>query len=212
MSSPMTRAAMAVHVGPPGRSTRCFHAERLADDLRLVAEAVTARLGGAAPAYLGHSLGSASALDLAIEGRLPRFTALMLIDPPVFPSARAKSHDEAARIHARLLAVTRKRRADWPSVEAFCERLKSANSVFANFPDAMLEAYAAPRSSPSPKAALPCAVRPRSNARSTRRITFPRQLEPSRARFGPARSHRRRSQPAGPRLDFAAPSPKWRRP
>jgi len=136
---------------PAGPLDQVFHAERLADDLRLVAEAVTARLGGSAPAYLGHSLGSASALDLAIEGRLPRFTALMLIDPPVYPSARAKSHDEAVRMHARLLAVTRKRRADWPSVEAFCERLKSSIGVFAKFPDAMLKAYGQAALKPKPE-------------------------------------------------------------
>ncbi len=136
---------------PAGPLDRVFHAERLADDLRLVTEAVTARLGGSVPAYLGHSLGSASALDLAIEGRLPRFPALMLIDPPVYPSARAKCHDEAVRSHARLLAITRKRRADWPSVEVFCERLKSANSVFAKFPDAMLKAYGHAALKPKPE-------------------------------------------------------------
>jgi len=138
-------------IWPAGPLDQVFHAARLADDLRLVAEAVTARLGGAVPAYLGHSLGSASAIDLAIAGSLPRFPALMLIDPPVFPNARAKSYDEAVRVHTRLLAITRKRRADWPSVEAFCERLKSANGVFARFPDAMLKAYGHGALKPKPE-------------------------------------------------------------
>lgn len=136
---------------PAGPLDQVFHAARLADDLRLVSEAVTARLGGSVPAYLGHSLGSASAIDLAIAGSMPRFPALMLIDPPVFPNARAKSYDEAVRIHSRLLAITRKRRADWPSVEAFCERLKSANGVFARFPAAMLEAYGRAALKPKPE-------------------------------------------------------------
>ncbi len=136
---------------PAGPLDQVFHAERLADDLRLVAEAVTARLGGSAPAYLGHSLGSASALDLAIEGRLPRFPALMLIDPPVYPGAHAKCRDEAVRSHARLLAITLKRRADWSSVEAFCERLKSLNGVFSRFPGAMLQAYGRSALKPKPE-------------------------------------------------------------
>lgn len=194
---------------PAGPLDQVFHAERLADDLRLVAEAVTARLGGSAPAYLGHSLGSASALDLAIEGRLPRFPALMLIDPPVYPGAHAKCRDEAVRSHARLLAITLKRRADWSSVEAFCERLKSLNGVFSNSPAPCSRPMAAPHSNPSPKAASLCAARPRSNTRSTRRIEFP-------AAGTSSRGFRLRSNSSAPiptgriTTGFRTPSSKWR--
>ncbi|HTC18162.1 MAG TPA: alpha/beta hydrolase [Stellaceae bacterium] len=136
---------------PAGPLDRVFRVERLAEDLRLVADAVTARLGGAVPAYLGHSLGGAAAIDLAISGRLPRFPALMLIEPPIFPAPGAASHDEAVRIQERLIAGSRRRRADWPSVAAFYERLKSGNSVFAKFPDAMLQAHCRATLKPKPE-------------------------------------------------------------
>jgi len=135
---------------PAGPLDRVFHVERLADDLRLVAEAVTARLEGSVPAYLGHSLGGASAIDLAIAGNLPRFPALMLIEPPIFPAPESTSHAEAVRIQDRLIAGSRKRRADWPSVAAFYERLKSGNSVFAKFPDPMLKAHCRATLKPKP--------------------------------------------------------------
>ncbi|MGA3304842.1 MAG: alpha/beta hydrolase [Stellaceae bacterium] len=135
---------------PAGPLDRVFHVERLADDLRLVAEAVTARLEGSVPAYLGHSLGGASAIDLAIAGNLPRFPALMLIEPPIFPAPKSTSHAEAMRIQDRLIAGSRKRRADWPSVAAFYERLKSGNSVFAKFPDPMLKAHCRATLKPKP--------------------------------------------------------------
>ena len=136
---------------PRGPLDQVFNVDRLADDLRLVAEAVTARLGAAVPAYLGHSLGGASALDLAISGKIPAFPALMLIEPPIFPAPGAKSYDEAVRLQDRLIAGTSKRRADWRSIEAYYERLKTGKGIFARFDDAMLRAHCRATLKPKPE-------------------------------------------------------------
>jgi pimeloyl-ACP methyl ester carboxylesterase len=136
---------------PRGPLDQVFHVDRLSQDLRLVTEAVASRLGGTVPAYLGHSLGGASALDLAVSGNLPAFPALMLIEPPIFPGPQAKSHDEAVRLQDRLIAGTSKRRADWRSIEAFYERLKTGKGVFAKFDDAMLRAHCRATLKPKPE-------------------------------------------------------------
>ena len=135
---------------PDGPLDQVFHTDRFAEDLALVAASVTARLGGVVPAYLGHSLGAASALDLAIMGKLPDFTAVMAIEPPIFPAPGSHARAEAERIQDRLVAGAAKRRADWPSPQAFYERLKSSQSVFARFADDMLLAQCRATLKPKP--------------------------------------------------------------
>jgi len=135
---------------PAGSLDQVFHVERFADDLRRVAEAAMARLGGAPLHYLGHSLGGAAALDLAAAGRLPDFAGIMLLEPPIFPPPDSPARAEAEAIQARLVEGARRRRADWPTIEAFRDRLKGGNSPFARFPPAMLEAHC--RAALKPKA------------------------------------------------------------
>ncbi|MBU6508126.1 MAG: alpha/beta hydrolase [Alphaproteobacteria bacterium] len=127
-----------------------FHVNRFADDLQLVADAVIARLGATPLSYLGHSLGGAAALDLAAAGRLPEFAGLMLLEPPVFPPPDSPVRAEAETRQALLVEGAKRRRADWPSVEAFRDRLKNGNSPFARFVPTMLDAHC--RAALKPKA------------------------------------------------------------
>lgn len=135
---------------PAGPLDHVFHVERFADDLRLVADAVRARLGSAPLHYLGHSLGGAAALDLAAAGRLPDFAGVMLLEPPIFPPPDSPVRDEAETRQARLIDGAGRRRADWPTIEAFRDRLKGGNSAFARFAPEMLEAHC--RAALKPKA------------------------------------------------------------
>lgn len=126
---------------PHGALDEIFHVDGFADDLRRVAEAVTVRLGATPLSYLGHSLGAAAAIDLAAAGRLPDFAGLMLLEPPIFPPPDSPVRDEAETRQARLVEGAQRRRADWPSVDAFRDRLKNGNSPFARFAPAMLDAH-----------------------------------------------------------------------
>lgn len=135
---------------PAGPLERVFAVERFADDLLRVMEAVRARLAGGRLYYLGHSLGAASGLDLAIAHRLPELAAVMLIEPPVFPPPGTSAHAVAERIQPLLIEGARRRRADWPSVEAFAERLKSGKSPFARFAPEILEAHCRATLKPKP--------------------------------------------------------------
>ncbi|HEV2264481.1 MAG TPA: alpha/beta hydrolase [Stellaceae bacterium] len=135
---------------PAGPLDEIFHVDRFADDLRRVADVVTARLGATPLSYLGHSLGGAAAIDLAAAGRLPDFAGIMLLEPPVFPPPDSPVRDEAETRQARLVEGARRRRADWPSIEAFRDRLNGGNSPFARFAPAMLDAHC--RAALKPKA------------------------------------------------------------
>ncbi len=126
---------------PDGPLDQVFHVDRFADDLRAVSAAVAGRIGGAPLYYLGHSLGGAAALDLAIAGGLPDFAGIMLIEPPLFPPPDSPARPEAETIQTRLVEGARRRRADWPSIEAFRDRLKNSNGPFARFAPEMLAAH-----------------------------------------------------------------------
>ncbi|HYL49191.1 MAG TPA: alpha/beta hydrolase [Stellaceae bacterium] len=135
---------------PAGPLDQVFHVDRFADDLRLVAEAVIARLGATPLSYVGHSLGGAAALDLAAAGRLPDFTGVMLLEPPVFPPLDSPVRAEAEARQTLLVEGAKRRRADWPSIKAFHERLKNGNSPFTRFAPEMLDAHC--RAALKPKA------------------------------------------------------------
>lgn len=126
---------------PAGPFDEVFHVDRFADDLRRVADVVTARLGATPLSYLGHSLGGAAAIDLAAAGRLPDFAGIMLLEPPIFPPPDSPVRHEAETRQTQLVEGAKRRHADWPSVEAFRERLKSGNSPFTRFAPAMLDAH-----------------------------------------------------------------------
>lgn len=135
---------------PDGPLDRVFHVDRFADDLRLVTEAIVPRLGTVPLSYLGHSLGGAAAVDLAIAGKLAAFAGVMLIEPPIFPPRDSPVRDEAETIQTRLVEGAKRRRADWLSIEAFRDRLKGGNSAFARFAPEMLDAHC--RAALKPKA------------------------------------------------------------
>lgn len=135
---------------PVGPLDEIFHVDRFADDLRRVADAVKARLGATPLSYLGHSLGGAAAIDLAAADRLPDFAGIMLLEPPIFPPPDSPVRDEAETRQTRLVEGAKRRRADWPSVEAFRDRLNGGNSPFARFAPAMLDAHC--RAALKPKA------------------------------------------------------------
>jgi pimeloyl-ACP methyl ester carboxylesterase len=77
----------------------------------------------------------------------------MAIEPPIFPAPGTSVREEAERIQDRLVAGAAKRRADWPSPQAFYERLKASQSVFARFADDMLLAHCRATLKPKPEGA-----------------------------------------------------------
>jgi pimeloyl-ACP methyl ester carboxylesterase len=113
-----------------------FHMTRFAADLARIAAAVMARTGGKPPLYAGHSLGGSAALALAMAGQAPEWRAFVAFEPPVLPSRLASL---AGRENS-LIANTEKRRAQWPSREAFFDRLRTT-PTFARFDEGMLRAH-----------------------------------------------------------------------
>ncbi|HXQ53509.1 MAG TPA: alpha/beta hydrolase [Stellaceae bacterium] len=135
---------------PDGPLDEVFAVDRMADDLAQVTRAVATRAGVQRIACVGHSLGAAAALRLAMLGRAPRWSALVAIEPPIFPPPGAAVHDEAVAKQARLVAGTAKRRTHWPSPEALAERL-AGRGMFARFDRAMLEAHCRATLRPAPE-------------------------------------------------------------
>ena len=125
---------------PEGPLEDVFCTERFAADLGCIAAAVTARLDGEALAYVGHSLGAAAAPHLAVSGGAPRWTRAVFFEPPIFPPPTVPGADIAAHAVASCAAGAARRRADWPSPDAFFDRLKG-RGPFAHFTDAMLRAH-----------------------------------------------------------------------
>ncbi|MDE2227635.1 MAG: alpha/beta fold hydrolase [Alphaproteobacteria bacterium] len=145
---------------PAGPLEAVFHIDRFAEDLRCVADAVAARIEGTPLYYLGHSLGGAAALDLAAAGNLPDFAGVMLIEPPVVPPPDSPVRAEAEATQMQLVERARRRRADWPSIEAFHARLKSGNHAFARFAPEMLEAHCRAALKPKPDGGFTLATPP----------------------------------------------------
>ena len=135
---------------PAGPLDRVFDVDRFADDLRSVAAAVRTRVGPVPLSYIGHSLGGAAALDLAARGDLPDFAAVMLLEPPVFPPPDSAVREEAETIQMRLVEGAKRRRADWPNIAAFRDRLKGGKSPFARFAPDMLDAHCHAALKPKP--------------------------------------------------------------
>jgi pimeloyl-ACP methyl ester carboxylesterase len=135
---------------PAGPIEQIFAIDRMADDLADVTRAVIARAGGAPVAYVGHSLGGASALRLAACGRMPDWSAVVIFEPPIFPPPGSPFHAEAVAKQVRLVAGTAKRRELWPAPEALAERLRG-RGMFQRFDPAMLEAHCRATLRPAPE-------------------------------------------------------------
>jgi pimeloyl-ACP methyl ester carboxylesterase len=125
---------------PEGPAAVVAQHDHFAVDLDRVAAAVTARPGVSDLAYIGHSLGAASALELELRGGFPGASAMMLFEPPIFPVAGSPAYVAAAKEEEPLAAAALRRRADWASPEAFCARLQG-RGAFARFTPAMLSAH-----------------------------------------------------------------------
>lgn len=135
---------------PDGALDKLFHADRFARDLAGIGAAVTARLGGQAPVYVGHSLGAAAALHLETMGGAPRWPRMILFEPQTFPTEHIAGVEIAEASIAPLVEGARRRRADWPDADAFFARLKG-RGAFARFSDEMLRAHCHATLKPKPK-------------------------------------------------------------
>jgi len=125
---------------PDGPLDEVFSVDRFAEDLAAVAARLAARLGGAAIAFAGHSLTAAAALRLAARsGSLP-FARSVLFEPPIFPPREHANYAEAAAQQERLIAGSARRRAHWPSPNAFRDFIHG-RGVFKNFAPGYLEAH-----------------------------------------------------------------------
>ena len=125
---------------PDGPLEQVFHVDRFADELAAVAAAVAARLGGRRLYFAGHSLGAASALRLAARGGALPWAAALLFEPPVFPDPHSPHFAEAAAKQTPLVERSARRRADWPSPEAFAALL-GARGAFQRFRPDLLAAH-----------------------------------------------------------------------
>jgi pimeloyl-ACP methyl ester carboxylesterase len=133
---------------PAGPLDKVFSVDRMAEDLAAVSAAVAARAG--VPAYAGHSLGGAAGLRLAAAGKAPDWPHLLIFEPPIFPPPTSHFYEGANARQEILIAGTLKRRSDWPSPEAFCERLKG-RGMFGRFDPATLAAHCRATLKPKPE-------------------------------------------------------------
>jgi pimeloyl-ACP methyl ester carboxylesterase len=136
----------------------------LADDLGPVIEAVRAHVGEVAELhYCGHSLGAIMALlHLGRHDREP-FRTLTLFDPPVYPPEGHPLRAAALASLAPLVGRTEKRRADWPSREAFRAAM-ARPQAFGRFHPDMLTAYVEGVLRPLPAGGFALACPPRVEA------------------------------------------------
>jgi len=125
---------------PAGALETVFAVDRLADDLALVAAAISARLGGAALNYAGHSLNAAAALLLATRPAPLPWSGTILFEPPIFPPTDSPHYAEACEKQASLITRSAARRSVWPSPDALGEVLR-ARGAFARFRPDLLAAH-----------------------------------------------------------------------
>ncbi|HEV2547919.1 MAG TPA: alpha/beta hydrolase [Stellaceae bacterium] len=125
---------------PAGPLDAVFHVDRFADELAAVAATVASRLDGAPLFFVGHSLGAATLLRLATRAVRPLFARALLFEPPVFPSAGAAHHAEAAAKQLPLIERSAQRRAHWKSPDALYRLLKT-RGMFQRFRSDMLAAH-----------------------------------------------------------------------
>src|SRR5579872_971993 len=125
---------------PEGSLETVFHVERFADDLALVAERVAEMIRGAPLAFVGHSLGAAASLQLAIRQERPRFAEHILFEPPIFPPPDSPTYEQAITQQQELVARSARRRAAWPDQQSFLQLLEG-RGVFAGFRRDLLEAH-----------------------------------------------------------------------
>ena len=125
---------------PAGPLDQVFHVDRFAEDLALVAQAVAARLDGAALHLAAHSLGAAAALRFGLGGATLPWSRSVLFEPPVFPPPTSSHYAEAAAKQTPLIERSAARRADWPSPEALAQAL-GTRGVFARFRPDLLAAH-----------------------------------------------------------------------
>lgn len=126
----------------PGSNPGQFHhwRELAADLLRFLSTVASGPVIG-----VGHSLGAVTTLFCAAT--TPElFRAVVLIDPVIFPLPMSPVLAVAEMLHlsshARLPALTRRRRMEWPSREAVFDSYRRAN-VFARWSDSILWDYVA---------------------------------------------------------------------
>lgn len=144
---------------PAGPLDAVFHVDRFADELATVATAAASGLGRAPLFFVGHSLGAATFLRLATRAAPPLFARALLFEPPVFPSAGAAHHAEAAAKQLPLIERSAQRRAHWESPDALC-RLLETRGMFQRFRPDMLAAHCRATLRPLPEGGYTLACPP----------------------------------------------------
>jgi pimeloyl-ACP methyl ester carboxylesterase len=125
---------------PPGPLGEVFAVDRLAEELELAAAFVRNRLGDAPLYFAGHSLGAASAVRLALDGKPLPFEGATLFEPPIFPPPGSRHRDEAIKQQERLVRGSFRRERHWESPTAFEAHLRE-RGVFRTFEPALLRAH-----------------------------------------------------------------------
>jgi pimeloyl-ACP methyl ester carboxylesterase len=144
---------------PAGPLDVVLHVDRFADELAAVAAAVASHLGGAPLYFIGHSLGAATYLRLAARSAASLFASAVLFEPPVFPSASAAHHAEAASKQQPLIERSAQRRAHWESPDALY-RLLAMRGMFQRFRPDMLAAHCRATLRPLPEGGYTLACPP----------------------------------------------------
>lgn len=129
----------------PADDPSIYTPDHYARDLAHIRRAVDAQAGERPVVYVGHSLGAATMLRLGSKhsSLLASFSwhALVLFEPPIFPSADRPEHAEALEKDRLLIQRTIQRRTSWPSPAAFVDSV-SGRGAFRRMQPAFLRAHA----------------------------------------------------------------------
>jgi pimeloyl-ACP methyl ester carboxylesterase len=129
----------------PTNDLSIYTPDEFARDLARLAQAAAARSGSRPLYYVGHSLGAATWLRLAVAWpdlfAGVTWRSALLFEPPIFPSADIPEHDEAAAKDRALIARTQRRRPHWATPEALADAV-TGRGLFRNVQPEFLLAYA----------------------------------------------------------------------
>ncbi len=130
----------------PANDLSLYSPDHYARDLARVRAALAGHVGVRPVAYVGHSLGAASMLRLGCKHpdlfAAHPWRALVLFEPPMYPSPDRPELAEAVRKDRELIEGTASRRARWPSPEAFVTAVSGRGAFLRRIAHEFLVAHA----------------------------------------------------------------------
>ncbi len=118
-----------------------YQMDLFADDLEAITQSVRNEAGEVPVFYAAHSLNAAAALRLGVTRKRKFWEKIVLFEPPVCPPAAHPLRAEAEAKTQQLIALSKKRKARWPSPGVCAEALRG-KSLFRQFEEGRLLDYA----------------------------------------------------------------------